>query len=92
MRAIALALSVAACEPYASTPRARIARELACSEERTQLAPTARAPSDPPRVDRWNAHGCGRAATYLCSTSLDDCWRDGEVRDDPHGLQPARDP
>jgi hypothetical protein len=87
MRAIAALLFVAACEPYATTPRARIARELACTEERTELVATARASSDPPQARRWTAHGCGRAATYLC-TPQDDCWRDGEVRDDPHGPQP----
>lgn len=88
MRAMAVLLFAAACEPYASTTRGRIARELACTEERTRLVPTAHAPSDPPATDRLNAHGCGRAATYLCS-SQDECWRDGEVRDDPRGPQPS---
>lgn len=74
-----------ACEPYASTPRARMARELACSEDRTRVLTQAARPSDGAGMRRMEAMGCGRAATYVCSTTTEECWREGEVRDAPHG-------
>ena len=75
----------AACEPYASTPRARMARELACSEERTRVLGLATRASDGDGMRRMEAIGCGRAATYVCSTTTEECWREGEVRDAPQG-------
>jgi hypothetical protein len=82
---VSLSSVVAGCEPHTSTARARIARELACDEDRTKLRPLTSAPSDPARTGRWHAHGCGRAATYVCTSPMEDCWRQGEVEDDAEG-------
>jgi hypothetical protein len=76
---------VVACEPYATTRRARIARELACTDDRTRVVVVAREPTDPKRTTRWDAYGCGRAATFLCARDDGECWRAGEVRDAPAG-------
>lgn len=84
-----LLTALAACEPFATTPRARMARELACTEERTKLQRLE--PAAEGRADgraRMRAHGCGRAATYACAPN-DECWREGVVEDDPQGPPPG---
>lgn len=64
------ALGITACAPI-STPRIRVARDLGCSPEETTIA----------RLDekRWEVTGCGKAAVYLCTYPVRDCWREGEI-------------
>ncbi len=84
-----LLAALAACEPFATTPRARMARELACTEERTtlrRLEPAAEGGAA--ARTRLRAHGCGRVATYACAPN-DECWREGLVEDDPRGPPPG---
>jgi hypothetical protein len=83
--ALALALALAGCDAHATTMRARIAHDLACTEERTILQRRGDGPPERADLGRWEAHGCGRKATYLCNAPVEDCWREGEVRDDPTG-------
>lgn len=60
-----------------STPRIRVARDLGCSAEQTEVA----------RIDdrRWQVSGCGRTAVYLCTYPVRDCWREGEIYDAESG-------
>lgn len=76
----ALAALTAACgASQVSTPRARVARDLGCTPNRTTVqrldAPASR------NVDRgrWLVSGCGQTAVYLCTYPVRDCWREGEV-------------
>jgi hypothetical protein len=66
------ALLLLACSAStASTPRSRVAADIGCTTERTEVM----------RLDgnRWQVTGCGRNAVYLCTYPVRDCWREGEV-------------
>jgi hypothetical protein len=65
------ALSAACGASQASTPRARVARDLGCTADRTTVQ----------RLDerRWRVSGCGQTAVYLCTYPVRDCWREGDV-------------
>lgn len=54
-----------------STPRIRVARDLGCTADRTDIV----------RIDenRWQVTGCGRTAVYLCTYPVRDCWREGAI-------------
>lgn len=64
-------IALAACAPT-STPRIRVARDLGCTADETQIE----------RLDerRWQVTGCGRTAVYLCTYPVRDCWREGEIQ------------
>ncbi len=63
--------AVACAASPASTPRIRVARDLGCTAEQTNVA----------RIGehRWQVTGCGRTATYVCTYPVRDCWREGEI-------------
>lgn len=72
MMVLAVALfGVVACAPT-TTPRIRVAADLGCTAEQTQIV----------RLDesRWRVTGCGRTAVYLCTYPVRDCWREGEIQ------------
>lgn len=79
LRLLALAsfsVVVAACGASAvSTPRSRVAADLGCTADRTQVE----------RIDqrRWRVTGCGRTAIYLCTYPVRDCWREGDIQTMP---------
>ena len=79
-RLLALVLPFSALTACAasSTPRIRVARDLGCTAEQTNVT----------RIDeyRWQVTGCGRTATYVCTYPVRDCWREGEIR--PHASVP----
>lgn len=60
------------CAGQATTPRIRVARDLGCSAEQTNVE----------RIDdrRWQVTGCGRTAVYVCTYPVRDCWREGEIQ------------
>lgn len=64
-----------------STPRIRVARDLGCTADHTEIA----------RIDdrRWQVSGCGRTAVYLCTYPVRDCWREGEIYDAASGASPT---
>src|SRR5262245_22270757 len=61
------------CAGTTSTPRARVASELGCDAAHTVVQ---RRPDG-----LWQVSGCGRTATYLCTTPVRDCWRRGDIDD-----------
>lgn len=75
---IALPLAVLACGA-SSTPRIRVARDLGCTAEQTSIVRLAEY--------RWRVTGCGRAAIYVCTYPVRDCWREGEIH--PASAEPA---
>jgi hypothetical protein len=69
--ALSFGLVVLACGA-ATTPRSRVAADLGCTPERTEIW----------RLDgnRWQVTGCGRTAVYLCTYPVRDCWREGAIQ------------
>lgn len=63
-----------------TTPRSRVAKDLGCTTERTSVEEIARVPGD--KGARWQVRGCGRAAVYVCTLPVRDCWREGEIQSD----------
>lgn len=74
-----LALSTAACAT-GSTPRARVARDLGCTQDVTSVVRVPDATPPGPGLGRWQVTGCGRTAVYVCTEPVRDCWREGEVQ------------
>jgi hypothetical protein len=70
--ALLAAATVVACGGAATTPRIRVAQDLGCTAEATSVQRL----SD----HRWEVRGCGRAAIYVCTYPVRDCWREGEIR------------
>jgi hypothetical protein len=60
-----------------TTPRSRVAQDLGCSPERTTVEPIVATHEG--AAGRWQVRGCGKAAVYLCTTPVRDCWREGAV-------------
>jgi hypothetical protein len=73
---VVLAASAAACGTT-STPRARVARDLGCTPEETTVTKLPPDEQSRPDMERWTVRGCGRAAVYLCTIPVRDCWREG---------------
>lgn len=72
-------VSACACAgSQATTPRSRVAKDLGCTTEGTRVEEIAKVPGE--NAARWQVTGCGRAAVYICTTPVRDCWREGEVR------------
>lgn len=59
-----------------TTPRSRVAQDLGCTTEGTQVEEIAKIPGE--NAARWQVTGCGRTAVYICTTPVRDCWREGE--------------
>jgi hypothetical protein len=75
------ALPLGACAgTQASTPRARVAKDLGCTTEGTGVRKLAAIPGE--HAARWEVSGCGRSAVYVCTTPVRDCWREGEIQPD----------
>ncbi|MEA2746145.1 MAG: hypothetical protein QOI41_288 [Myxococcales bacterium] len=75
--AIALALATACAATPVTTPRSRVAQDLGCTTEGTKVDKIADIPGE--KSARWQVTGCGRAAVYVCTTPVRDCWREGEI-------------
>jgi hypothetical protein len=76
-----LALPLGACAgTQASTPRARVAKDLGCTTEATAVRKLAAIRGE--HAARWEVSGCGRTAVYVCTTPVRDCWREGEIQPD----------
>ena len=76
--AVAALLTVTACAATpVTTPRSRVAKDLGCTTEGTQVEEIAPIPGE--KSARWQVTGCGRTAVYVCTTPVRDCWREGEV-------------
>jgi len=87
---LAAALLAACASTPASTPRSRVARDLGCTTEGTQVSkigdvePDPRAaPEERKPAARWRVTGCGKSAVYVCTTPVRDCWREGEIQQQP---------
>ncbi|HVH43656.1 MAG TPA: hypothetical protein VM925_14975 [Labilithrix sp.] len=76
---LTFALLTGACAT-SSTPRIRVARDLGCTADLTQITRLTE--------NRWQVSGCGRTATYVCTYPVRDCWREGEI----HSLDGAPPP
>lgn len=72
-----LVLLTACATTQVSTPRSRVAKDLGCTTEGTQVEELAKVPGE--KAARWQVTGCGRTAVYLCTTPVRECWREGEV-------------
>lgn len=72
----------------ASTPRVRVAHDLGCTADQTAVR---KLELDSPKrgYARWAVEGCGRQATYVCTSPVRDCWREGEVHAQPVPLGEA---
>jgi len=76
------ALSLAACAgTQSTTPRSRVAKDLGCSTEATGVRQLATVPGE--KAARWAVAGCGKTAIYVCTTPVRECWREGEIQQDP---------
>ena len=71
--------SVAACATTASTtPRSRVAQDLGCTTEGTEVREIGPVAGEQAAA-RWQVTGCGRTAVYICTTPVRDCWREGAI-------------
>lgn len=61
-----------------TTPRTRVAADLGCTGPDTRVEKVEDLATDRPSA-RWKVTGCGRTATYICTTPVRDCWREGAV-------------
>jgi hypothetical protein len=75
--ALLLALASACAATPVTTPRSRVAKDLGCTTEGTQVEQIAEIPGQ--NAARWQVTGCGRTAVYVCTTPVRDCWREGSV-------------
>jgi hypothetical protein len=71
------ATSIVACAAT-STPRTRVAKDLGCAPDATRVARVEPGPRPGQTLERWQVSGCGKAAVYLCTVPVRDCWREGE--------------
>ena len=78
--AVGSACAACAATPV-TTPRSRVAKDLGCTTEGTQVEQIAEIPGQ--KAARWQVTGCGRSAVYICTTPVRDCWREGEVSSVP---------
>jgi len=79
---LAVASTFVACAATpVTTPRSRVAKDLGCTTEGTQVEQIAEIPGQ--SAARWQVTGCGRTAVYVCTTPVRDCWREGEVSSAP---------
>ena len=76
-----LAFASACAATPVTTPRSRVAKDLGCTTEGTQVEQIAEIPGQ--KAARWQVTGCGRSAVYICTTPVRDCWREGEVSSAP---------
>ena len=76
-----LAVASACAATPVTTPRSRVAKDLGCTTEGTQVEEIAAIPGQ--NSARWQVTGCGRTAVYVCTTPVRDCWREGEVSSAP---------
>jgi hypothetical protein len=72
-----VALAAGCAATPVTTPRSRVAKDLGCTTEGTQVEQLAEIPGE--RAARWQVTGCGRTAVYVCTTPVRDCWREGEL-------------
>ena len=72
-----LGLASACAATPVTTPRSRVAKDLGCTTEATQVEQIAEIPGQ--KAARWQVTGCGHTAVYVCTTPVRDCWREGEV-------------
>jgi hypothetical protein len=80
--ALVAASACAACAATpATTPRSRVAKDLGCTTEGTQVEQIAEIPGQ--SAARWQVTGCGRSAVYVCTTPVRECWREGEITSPP---------
>jgi hypothetical protein len=79
------ALSLTACAA-STTPRARVAKDLGCSTEATGVRQLAKVPNE--KAARWEVTGCGKTAVYVCTTPVRECWREGEIQQQPPPPEP----
>ena len=79
-----LGLASACAASPVTTPRSRVAKDLGCTTEETQVEQIAEIPGQ--KAARWQVTGCGRTAVYVCTTPVRDCWREGGIA--PASLPP----
>ena len=72
-----LAVLTACAGAQVTTPRSRVAKDLGCTTEGTNVEEIAKVPGE--NAARWQVTGCGRTAVYICTTPVRDCWREGQV-------------
>jgi hypothetical protein len=73
LAAASLGLLVVACSASTvTTPRSRVAADLGCTPEQTEVMRL--------EGNRWQVTGCGRTAVYLCTYPVRDCWREGAIQ------------
>ncbi|MDB4938134.1 MAG: hypothetical protein JWP87_5106 [Labilithrix sp.] len=77
---LALGLLGACATTQVTTPRSRVAKDLGCTTEATQVEQIAPVPGE--KSARWQVTGCGRTAVYLCTTPVRECWREGDIQQD----------
>lgn len=63
-----------------STPRARVAADLGCTPDRTVVQRLSQ--------NDWQVSGCGRTAVYVCTYPVRDCWRRGQITEEPSPTDP----
>ena len=78
--AVGAACAACAATPV-TTPRSRVAKDLGCTADGTQVEQIAEIPGQ--KAARWQVTGCGRSAVYICTTPVRDCWREGDVSSAP---------
>ena len=79
-------LALTACAA-STTPRSRVAKDLGCSTEATGVRQLATVPNE--KAARWEVTGCGKAAVYVCTTPVRECWREGAIHQQAAEPEPA---
>jgi hypothetical protein len=87
---VLLTLASACAAAPVTTPRSRVAQDLGCTTEGTQVEQIAEIPGQ--SAARWQVTGCGRTAVYVCTTPVHDCWREGSPAPAPIAPPPPAAP